>query len=98
MFSASALKAFVSARAVASGSRVGFAEVLSDAADPDQTNNSATVQTTVSGGAVNFVVTNANDSGAGSLRQAILDSNANAGFSDTISFAIGSGVRCRMSC
>src|SRR5207237_3596523 len=40
-----------------------------------------------------FVVTNTNDSGAGSLRQAIIDSNANAG-ADTISFNIpGTGPR-----
>ncbi len=39
-----------------------------------------------------FVVTNTNDSGAGSLRQMILDANANAG-ADTITFDIpGSGV------
>ncbi len=39
-----------------------------------------------------FTVTNTNDSGAGSLRQAILDANANAG-TDTIAFNIpGSGV------
>jgi len=39
-----------------------------------------------------FVVTNTNDSGAGSLRQAILDANANAG-ADTINFNIpGAGV------
>ena len=38
-----------------------------------------------------FVVTNTNDSGAGSLRQAILDANANVG-AETITFAIpGSG-------
>ena len=38
-----------------------------------------------------FVVTNTNDSGAGSLRQAILDANAAAG-AETITFAIpGSG-------
>ncbi len=43
-------------------------------------------------GAATFTVTNANDAGAGSLRQAILDANANAG-SDSIAFAItGSGV------
>jgi hypothetical protein len=42
--------------------------------------------------AANFTVTNTNDAGAGSLRQAILDANANAG-SDSITFAIaGSGV------
>jgi hypothetical protein len=42
-----------------------------------------------------FVVTNANDSGAGSLRQAITDANntANSGGPDTINFSIaGSGV------
>ncbi|HXT05130.1 MAG TPA: Ig-like domain repeat protein [Casimicrobiaceae bacterium] len=42
--------------------------------------------------AATFSVTNTNDSGAGSLRQAILDANANAG-ADTITFAIpGTGV------
>jgi Calx-beta domain-containing protein/beta-propeller repeat-containing protein/carboxypeptidase family protein len=41
----------------------------------------------------NFVVTNANDHGAGSLRQAILDANATTGL-DTITFDIpGSGVQ-----
>ena len=40
-----------------------------------------------------FTVTNTNDSGLGSLRQAILDANANPGL-DTIQFAIpGSGVQ-----
>lgn len=39
-----------------------------------------------------FVVTNTNDSGAGSLRQAILDANANPG-SDLITFNIGSGLQ-----
>ncbi len=39
-----------------------------------------------------YTVTNTNDSGAGSLRQAILDANANAGL-DTINFSIsGTGV------
>lgn len=37
-----------------------------------------------------FLVTNTNDSGPGSLRQAILDSNAHPA-TDTIAFAIGSG-------
>ena len=42
--------------------------------------------------AATFTVTNTNDSGAGSLRQAILDANGNAGL-DTIAFNIpGSGV------
>jgi hypothetical protein len=48
----------------------------------------------VSGAAVaaTFTVTNTNDSGSGSLRQAILDANANLGL-DTIAFSIpGAGV------
>lgn len=44
--------------------------------------------------AATITVTNTNDSGAGSLRQAILDSNASAGTLDTISFNIaGAGVQ-----
>ena len=40
------------------------------------------------------MVTNTNDTGAGSLRQAILDANANATTTETISFNIpGAGVR-----
>ena len=39
-----------------------------------------------------FTVTNTNDSGGGSLRQAILDANANPG-ADTIAFNIGSGFQ-----
>jgi hypothetical protein len=42
--------------------------------------------------ATTFVVTNTDDSGPGSLRQAILDANANAG-SDLITFNIGSGLK-----
>ncbi len=43
-------------------------------------------------GAATFTVTNVGDGGAGSLRQAILDANANPG-ADTIAFAIpGTGV------
>jgi len=43
--------------------------------------------------AATFTVTNTNDTGAGSLRQAITDANANAG-ADTIAFDIpGSGVQ-----
>ena len=39
-----------------------------------------------------FTVTNTNDSGAGSLRQAIINANSLAG-TDTISFSIGSGLQ-----
>ena len=40
-----------------------------------------------------FVVTNTNDSGPGSLRQAILDSSSNLEVSDVITFSIGTGVQ-----
>ena len=64
-----------------------------DQADPVPGNNAVAVNTTVVGGASSFVVSNTNDSGAGSLRQAILNANASAG-ADAISFAIdGTGVR-----
>jgi uncharacterized repeat protein (TIGR01451 family) len=39
-----------------------------------------------------FAVTNTSDDGPGSLRQAILDANANAGL-DTINFSIGTGLQ-----
>ena len=42
--------------------------------------------------AATFTVTNVNDSGSGSLRQAILDANVN-GEIDLIKFSIGTGVR-----
>ncbi len=45
----------------------------------------------VSGGAPTFVVTNTNDSGAGSLRQAILNANANGAGLDNITFDMGGG-------
>ena len=44
------------------------------------------------GSATTFTVTNTNDTGPGSLRQAILDANANAG-SDTIAFSV-TGAGC----
>ena len=42
--------------------------------------------------ATTFTVTNTNNSGAGSLRQAILDANSNPG-TDSITFNIGSGLQ-----
>ena len=42
--------------------------------------------------AASYTVTNTNDAGAGSLRQAITDANANPG-ADTIDFSIGTGLQ-----
>ena len=61
--------------------------VQADEADPVPANNAVAVNTTVVGGPSSFLVTNTNDSGPGSLRQAILNANASAG-ADIISFAI----------
>ena len=76
------------------GSLSSTATVQADEQDPVPANNSATATTTVTvAGPLTLVVTNTNDSGAGSLRQAILDANARIG-GDTITFAIpGSGVQ-----
>jgi hypothetical protein len=43
--------------------------------------------------AATFTVTTLNDSGPGSLRQAILDADSNGGGTDVINFSIGSGVQ-----
>lgn len=62
---------------------------------PSQTFSNVTADQTANftGTRVNFVVTNTNDHGAGSLRQAILDANATPGV-DNITFNIpGAGVR-----
>ena len=70
-----------------SASLSNTATVVATEADPIPANNAATMTTSPS-----FVVTNTNDAGAGSLRQAILDANARTG-ADIISFAIpGGGV------
>ena len=47
-----------------------------------------------SAAATTFTVTNTNDSGPGSLRQAITDANSSA--LNTVAFSIGSGVRTIM--
>ncbi len=52
--------------------------------------NSGYLQKSFAASATNFTVTNTNDSGVGSLRQAILDANANSG-TDTIVFNIAPG-------
>ena len=59
--------------------------------DPDTTNNASTFTTVVNAAPLTFTVTNTNDSGAGSLRQAITDSNLNTGSTNQIHFNIGAG-------
>ena len=83
----------------APGEITNTATVTAAGTDPDGANNTASATTTVNAaGPTTFVVTNINNTGAGSLRQAILDANARPG-PDTITFAIaaGSGVRTIVS-
>ena len=68
------------------------ATVTSTSEDPITANNTAVAETTIVNPNLTFVVTNTADSGAGSLRQAILDANANVSAQDLIEFDIpGSG-------
>ena len=76
------------------GSLVTTVRVNGSERDPQIANNSAATTTTVNPASTTFTVTNTNDSGPGSLRQAILDANARLGTTDTIWFSIpGSGLR-----
>ncbi len=60
----------------------------SDGADPDSTNSTAFETTVVNAIGRTLVVTNTNDEGEGSLRQAITDSNSDLGDVDRIHFNI----------
>ncbi len=64
------------------------AGVTSDQGDSNPGDNLEVEQTVVNATGGTLVVTNTNDSGSGSLRQAILDSNADAGDVDRIEFNI----------
>jgi uncharacterized repeat protein (TIGR01451 family) len=64
------------------------ATVATTSVDSVAANNTATAGTNVVNANLTFVVTNTNDSGAGSLRQAILDANANVSMQDSIVFNI----------
>lgn len=59
---------------------------------PDIANNATESVTVAAPMFATITVTNTNDSGAGSLRQAILDSNASLGVPDTIVFNLGAGT------
>ena len=62
--------------------------VTTSSTDPVAANNSVAQTTTVTNPILTFTVTNTNDSGSGSLRQAILDANTNTGATDVIRFNI----------
>ena len=62
--------------------------VTSSGQDTNASNNTVSETTTVTAIGAELVVSNTNDSGPGSLRQAILNSNADAGDVDRIVFAI----------
>jgi subtilisin-like proprotein convertase family protein len=64
----------------------GFSDLVTLSRDRSAVSLSVTTPASV------FVVTNTNNSGAGSLRQAITDANTNPG-PDTITFSIGAGVQ-----
>ena len=65
--------------------------VTSDGAETDPSDNAASASTTVAAVGRTIEVTNTNDSGPGSLRQAINESNGDAGDVDRIVFNIGAG-------
>ncbi len=69
------------------GTLQATAGVTGTTSDPDPANNAAFATTTVTPGASTLVVTNTNESGPGSLYQAIVDAN-DPGPRDTITFNI----------
>ncbi len=67
--------------------------VTSDQADANPSDNTRTATTTITAAGRTILVTTTSDSGPGSLRQAITESNSDAGDIDRIHFAIpGGGV------
>ena len=83
-----AVSAFaIDVRPRSGGTLRATAGVTGTTSDPDPANNAAFASTTVTPGASTLVVTNTNQSGPGSLYQAIVDAN-DPGPRDTITFNI----------
>ena len=78
----------VSAVPQAGGTLSSLAGVTGTTSDPDPSNNTALAVTTVTAAGSTLVVTNTNDSGPGSFRQALITANADGGARDTIAFNI----------
>ena len=84
----------VSGATVAGATLTLAAIVTSNHSDPTPANNAALETTTVTSTGRNIAVTNTSDTGPGSLRQAIAESNADSDDRDTIVFNIpGTGVQ-----
>ena len=79
----------VTVQAFAAGTRVNRLFATATEADPDSSNNVGGATTTITPGAFTFVVTSTADAGLGTLRQAITDSNLNAGSTNQIHFDVG---------
>ncbi len=79
----------ITARAVAGGTFTNRAMATAAEADPHVADNRGEATIDVTGQPVNLVVTNQNDTGPGSLRQNVIDANANVGFTNTITFNLG---------
>ena len=78
----------VTVQAFAAGTRVNQLIATATEPDPDSSNNVGGATTTIAAGAFTFVVTSTADAGLGTLRQAIIDSNLNAGSTNQIHFNI----------
>jgi uncharacterized repeat protein (TIGR01451 family) len=78
-------------RPLGGGTLLFTSGATSDGAETDPSDNTATASTTVVGVGRTIEVTTTADSGPGSLRQAINESNSDAGDTDHIVFNIGAG-------
>ena len=78
----------VTVQAFGAGARVNRLIATATEPDPDSSNNVGSADTTIAPGAFTFVVTSTADSGPGTLRQAITDSNLNPGSTNQIHFNV----------